>query len=97
MEIAKATTQSTQNKLCYQGEQRICKEFTPGWIRSDEISLYRSLNGLSNVASGGTRLYDSIVNVIKTFHSNGDRSRPWILVVVTDGDDNNSSLSFKKF
>uniref|UniRef100_U9UN75 Uncharacterized protein n=1 Tax=Rhizophagus irregularis (strain DAOM 181602 / DAOM 197198 / MUCL 43194) TaxID=747089 RepID=U9UN75_RHIID len=51
----------------------------------DEISLYRSLNGLSNVASGGTRLYDSIVNVIKTFHSNGDRSRPWILVVVTDG------------
>ncbi|GBC26211.2 hypothetical protein GLOIN_2v1778072 [Rhizophagus irregularis DAOM 181602=DAOM 197198] len=40
MEIAKATTQSTQNKLCYQGEQRICKEFTPGWIRSWMHSIF---------------------------------------------------------
>ncbi|RGB34715.1 hypothetical protein C1646_668313 [Rhizophagus diaphanus] len=62
----------------------------------DEASLYRSLNGLSNVVSGGTRLYDSMIDVIKTFQRNGDQSRPWIFVVVTDGDDNRSSRSLKK-
>uniref|UniRef100_U9UAY8 VWFA domain-containing protein n=1 Tax=Rhizophagus irregularis (strain DAOM 181602 / DAOM 197198 / MUCL 43194) TaxID=747089 RepID=U9UAY8_RHIID len=62
----------------------------------DEASLYRSLNGLSNVVSGATRLYDSMIDVIKTFQRNGDRSRPWIFVVVTDGDDNRSSRSLRK-
>lgn len=71
--------------------QYIFKSFT-----RNETSLYRSLNGLRNFVSGGTRLYDSIIDVIKTFQRNGDRSRPWILVVVTDGDDNRSSRSFKK-
>ncbi|CAG8650217.1 7156_t:CDS:2, partial [Scutellospora calospora] len=59
----------------------------------DETSLYRSLNGLRNYVSGTTRLYDSIVDIIKTFHSSGDRNRPWILVVVTDGDDTGSTRS----
>ncbi|CAB4396142.1 unnamed protein product [Rhizophagus irregularis] len=71
--------------------QFIFKSFT-----RDEASLYRSLNGLSNVVSGGTRLYDSMIDVIKTFQRNGDHSRPWILVVVTDGDDNRSSRGLKK-
>ncbi|RIA96760.1 hypothetical protein C1645_814955 [Glomus cerebriforme] len=62
----------------------------------DEASLYRSLNGIRNYVDGGTRLYDSMVDVVRTFHRNGDRTRPWILVVVTDGDDNRSSRSFKK-
>jgi Mg-chelatase subunit ChlD len=37
-----------------------------------------------------------MVDVVKTFQQKGDRSRPWILVVVTDGDDNRSSRSLKK-
>jgi hypothetical protein len=62
----------------------------------NKATLYRSLNGLNNVADGGTRLYDSIVDVIQIFHSSGDASRPWILVVVTDGDDNRSSRSLRE-
>ncbi|CAG8516800.1 22016_t:CDS:2 [Gigaspora margarita] len=62
----------------------------------DEASLYRSLNSLRNYVSGSTRLYDSIVDIIKTFHTSGDRTRPWILVVVTDGDDTGSTLSLLK-
>ena len=62
----------------------------------DEESLYRSLNRLSDFVDGNTRLYDSMIDIVKTFHRNGDRTRPWILIVVTDGDDNYSSRSFKK-
>jgi hypothetical protein len=71
-------------------------QFTFKSFTKDELSLYRSLNGLNNVVSGGTRLYDSMLDIVKTFQRNGDRSRPWILVVVTDGDDNRSSRSLKK-
>ncbi|CAG8707594.1 21145_t:CDS:2 [Cetraspora pellucida] len=46
----------------------------------DEATFYRSLNSLKNYVSGSTRLYDSIVDILKTFHSSGDRTRPWILV-----------------
>ncbi|CAG8677499.1 35_t:CDS:2, partial [Ambispora leptoticha] len=54
----------------------------------DEKKLHRSLDALRNVASGGTRLYDSIYDLmIGTFRRKGDRSRPWIMIVVTDGND----------
>lgn len=35
----------------------------------------------------GTRLYDSIEDVIREFWRQGDRSRPWLLTVITDGKD----------
>ncbi|CAB4445580.1 unnamed protein product [Rhizophagus irregularis] len=94
MEIAKATTQSTQINCAIKASNEFAKNLHRDGL---DRGCIQHLMTLCNVASGGTRLYDSMVNVIKTFHSNGDRSRPWILVVVTDGDDNNSSLSFKKF
>jgi hypothetical protein len=59
-------------------------------------SLHSSLNGLYDVADGDTRLYDSIVDIIQIFHSSGVNSRPYILVVVTDGVDNISSRSSRK-
>jgi hypothetical protein len=59
-------------------------------------SLYRSLSGLNNVACGGTRLYDSISDVVQFFHRNGVNSRPQILVVVTDGVDNISGRSLRE-
>ncbi|PKY14500.1 hypothetical protein RhiirB3_519664 [Rhizophagus irregularis] len=61
----------------------------------NKASLHRSLNGINN-AKNGTRLYDSIVDVIQIFRNRGEVSRPWILVVVTDGDDNISSRSLHK-
>ncbi|RGB41149.1 TLD-domain-containing protein [Rhizophagus diaphanus] len=62
---------------------------------NNKASLHRSLNGINN-ARNDTRLYDSIVDVIQIFRSRGDVSRPWILVVVTDGVDNLSSRSLHK-
>jgi hypothetical protein len=35
----------------------------------------------------GTRLYDSIEDVINEFWRNGKRDRPWLLTVITDGKD----------
>jgi hypothetical protein len=35
----------------------------------------------------GTRLYDSIEDVINEFWRNGRRDRPWLLTVITDGKD----------
>jgi Mg-chelatase subunit ChlD len=62
---------------------------------NNKASLHRSLNGINN-AKNDTRLYDSIVDVIQIFRNRGDVSRPWILVVVTDGVDNLSSRSLHK-
>ncbi|CAG8447599.1 8041_t:CDS:2 [Ambispora gerdemannii] len=59
--------------------------------------LHRSLNALTNVASDGTRLYDSIVDVaVDTFRRKADSSRPWVMIVVTDGEDTRSSRSAEK-
>lgn len=49
------------------------------------------------MASGETRLYDSIYDVaVGTFRHTADASRPWILIVVTDGDDNCSTRAARK-
>ncbi|CAG8654705.1 11349_t:CDS:2 [Funneliformis caledonium] len=64
---------------------------------SDENLLHQSLNSLRNVVSGDTCLYDSISGVIdRTFRRNAYPSRPWVLIVVTDGDDNLSSMSSRQ-
>ncbi|CAG8622529.1 5144_t:CDS:2, partial [Scutellospora calospora] len=57
-----------------------------GFTKDEEL-LHRSLDRLIN---GGTRIYDSMVDSVKAFRNNGDRTHPWILIVVTDGDDTSS-------
>ena len=42
---------------------------------------------------GGTRLYDSVCNLVDLFCQHGDRSRPWIIVAVTHRNDNRSNRS----
>lgn len=41
-----------------------------------------------SVTNEGTRLYDSIEDGIDQFWSGGDRRRPWLFIVVTDGKNN---------
>nr|CAG8562387.1 14909_t:CDS:2 [Entrophospora candida] len=58
---------------------------------TSETLLHRSLNSLEDVATDGTRLYDSMVDVATdTFRRKADASRPWIMIVVTDGEDTRS-------
>lgn len=46
------------------------------------------LSALSRLQPGGTtRLYDSMCDAVVSFWQRGDRSRPWVLIVVTDGVD----------
>ncbi|RHZ89845.1 hypothetical protein Glove_9g152 [Diversispora epigaea] len=60
----------------------------------DENDLHHSLDALKNTAYGGTRLYDSMCDLInRTFYRNGNLSRPWIMIVVTDGNDISSTRS----
>jgi hypothetical protein len=61
---------------------------------SDKVVLHKSLNALKKVAYGDIRLYDSLSDVItRTFWQNADPSRPWVLIVVVDGNDNLSVMS----
>lgn len=69
----------------------VLKSFT-----RDEDSLHSSLYALRNAASGTTRLYDSMCDLVTTFRSKGDITRPWILIVVTDGNDICSTRSAYK-
>jgi hypothetical protein len=58
---------------------------------TSEASLYHSLARVSqNIRSEGTRLNDSIEDVISEFWRNGRRNVPWILTIITDGSDNQS-------
>ncbi|KAJ1553705.1 hypothetical protein HK405_007160, partial [Cladochytrium tenue] len=61
---------------------------------NSEPQMLRSLSVIDNRSCDGmTRLYDSIVDMINYFRNKGDRSRPWLLFVVTDGEDNSSTRS----
>ncbi|CAG8578390.1 3228_t:CDS:2 [Racocetra fulgida] len=95
MALVTRSTENTQISCAIKASNELVKNLHRDGL-DHEASLYRSLTGLKNYVSGSTRLYDSIVDIIKTFHSNGDRTRPWILVVVTDGDDTGSNLSLLK-
>ncbi len=67
---------------------RVVQGFT-----STESSIHGALKGLvDQVNRWGqqTRLYDSIEDVIAEFWRNGKRDRPWLLTVITDGQDNAS-------
>ena len=57
-----------------------------------EGNLHSSLRSVSrSIKRERTRLYDSIENVIMEFWNTGRRERPWLLTVITDGQDNESS------
>jgi len=64
-------------------EFRIVQPFT-----TNEPTVHAGLQRIRNTEiDGGTRLYDSIVDTVNEFRNRADRSRPWFLVVVTDGND----------
>lgn len=56
-----------------------------------ESYLHSALNRVSrSIRDERTRLYDSIEDVILQFQGYGYRDRPWLLTVITDGQDNES-------
>jgi len=58
---------------------------------SYERNLHNSLGVVArSIKSERTRLYDSIENVIQAFWQTGSRDRPWLLTIITDGQDNES-------
>eukprot|EP00002_Diphylleia_rotans_P004344 TRINITY_DN13172_c0_g1_i1.p1 TRINITY_DN13172_c0_g1~~TRINITY_DN13172_c0_g1_i1.p1 ORF type:complete len:232 (+),score=48.82 TRINITY_DN13172_c0_g1_i1:57-752(+) len=57
---------------------------------SDEKRVVNSIHRLKQLPSGGTCLYDSIALAILQFTLQGDSSRPWIMIILTDGNDNES-------
>lgn len=42
------------------------------------------------VPNGRTRFYDSVCDAVDHFVAHGDASKPWIIIVVTDGEDTSS-------
>jgi Mg-chelatase subunit ChlD len=58
---------------------------------STESYLHSALGRIGrSVTDERTRLYDSIEDTIAEFWRAGDRSRPWLLTIITDGQDNES-------
>jgi hypothetical protein len=56
-----------------------------------EGNLHSSLGMIArSISNERTRLYDSIEDVINAFWSGGSRNRPWLLTIITDGQDNES-------
>ncbi|HWQ15045.1 MAG TPA: hypothetical protein VNL77_19765 [Roseiflexaceae bacterium] len=55
---------------------------------SSSAHLYTALRSVR--LNGATRLYDSIEDVVQLFWRYGDRQRPWLLTIITDGQDNES-------
>jgi predicted TPR repeat methyltransferase len=64
---------------------RIEQDFT-----SSASQLQYALERVRQSVGGMTRLYDSIEDVITRFWKYGYRDRPWLLTVITDGQDNKS-------
>lgn len=65
----------------------LVQPFTPS-----ELQFHSSLMQLS--ANGGmTRFRDSLYDFAKYFQAHARRNRPWLIIVITDGDDNTSRLS----
>jgi hypothetical protein len=57
-----------------------------------ESYLHRALGRVAgSISNERTRLYDSVEDVIMRFWSTASRERPWLLTVITDGQDNEST------
>jgi hypothetical protein len=56
-----------------------------------ESQLHSALGRVArSVTNEQTRLYDSIEDIINAFWQFGQRDRPWLLTIITDGQDNQS-------
>ncbi len=55
-----------------------------------ESQLHYMLDQCRSFRNENTRLYDSIEDTINTFWATGDKRRPWLLTIITDGQDNKS-------
>jgi hypothetical protein len=61
-----------------------------------ESYLHSALSRVSkSIRQERTRLYDSIEDVIWQFRAYGYQDRPWLLTVITDGQDNESSKYYQ--
>lgn len=61
-----------------------------------EAYLHSALARVSrSVSNEGTRLYSSMEDVIRTFWDTGDRRRPWLLTIITDGKDYDDSGKYR--
>ena len=59
---------------------------------TNEPQLHATLSRISrSISNERTRLYDSIEDTIGQFHRYAANDRPWLLTVITDGIDNESS------
>jgi tetratricopeptide (TPR) repeat protein len=63
-----------------------------GFTSNKNVMEQALLSVASSVTNEGTRLYDSIYDIIQYFWANADRRRPWLLTIVTDGIDNVSDM-----
>ena len=57
---------------------------------TSESQIKNVLSQLRSNCSGGTSLYEAIAFAIGQFIDDGDKSHPWILIILTDGDDTDS-------
>ncbi|HWQ15046.1 MAG TPA: vWA domain-containing protein, partial [Roseiflexaceae bacterium] len=64
---------------------RLAQGFT-----SRASQLQTALARVSQSVGGQTRLYDSMQDIVYYFYQHGDKRRPWLLTVITDGMDNAS-------
>eukprot|EP01040_Poterioochromonas_malhamensis_P012264 gene12264-13410_t len=57
---------------------------------SSSAPCIASLNACRTATGGGTALYDAAVASVVQFAATADRTRPWLLIILTDGEDTNS-------
>jgi hypothetical protein len=64
---------------------------TEAYLHNALAQIPQSLgNAIRKQQGERTRLYDSIEDVISEFWRTGGRNRPWLLTIITDGQDNES-------
>jgi len=59
----------------------------------DEARALAALVAVQEYCQSGTALWDAIFGSVAQFISTADQRRPWILVVLTDGDDTSSTIA----
>jgi hypothetical protein len=70
--------------------------YQPVLLLGNERQTLDALQLCRNKCDGDTFLYDSIVMSVAQFLVTADGTRPWILIVLTDGVDNGSGRSLKE-
>ena len=65
-------------------------QYKPLVTLSIEEHCQACMVALTSMCTGGTNLYDAIVVSVMQFAAQADPSRPWLLIVLTDGEDTGS-------